>query len=386
MSAESNLENGSQLSRQNRNREYLYRQLADIIQGEINDGKYKPGDRLLSMDALASKYSVNKVTVRRALAELSQQGMIYSIPAQGTYIAEPPPPRTLTKKPFLTVGLLSPMMVAGNTGFYHMQVIDGIRDALEKIQANLVMLPVKYVNSTGKVLDLLIQANLDAVILLGHFDPVLLRRILAGGPPSVLVDHVLRGSQIDTVLVDNRGGGFQAMEHLCSLGHRKMAVVTGPQEQVVTKERLQGMKEAMEQNGIPESSVKIIAGDFQRESGFQTVADLLRSDFDATAIFLMNDEMAAGALQALHSYSSLKVPEDISIMGFDDTSLSMATQPPLTTVQVSKMLMGRLAVQRAIAQLKDPEHSPTTVMVPTQLVVRNSTAAPPAKRVMPVSA
>jgi LacI family transcriptional regulator len=363
------------LSRANRDREYLYKQLADIIQAEIDSGKYKPGDRLPSMDTLAAQYKVNKVTVRRAIAELSQLGLIYSVPAQGTYISEPTRARAQSsRKPFMTIGLLSPMMVPGNTGFYHLEIIEGIREELDKNQANLVILPVKYVQPQTKIIELLVQSNLDGVILLGHFDPVLLRRMLNSCPPSILLDHVLRGANIDTILVDNRDGGYQAMEYLLRSGHRRLAMVTGPQDQIVTQERMQGAQEALSQYGISLDSITIVESNFMREGGFQAVTEILKSGESPTGIFLLNDEMAAGALQALHSFSSFTVPEDISIIGFDDTSLAMATQPPLTTIQVSKALMGRLAVQRLLNAIRDEDHEPTTVMVPTQLMIRNSTA------------
>jgi LacI family transcriptional regulator len=99
----------------------------------------------------------------------------------------------------------------------------------------------------------------------------------------------------------------------------------------------------------------------------------------------MNDEMAAGALQAIHAFTSLKVPQEISLVGFDDTSLALATQPPLTTIRVEKALMGRLAVEHVIDQINNPGHTPTTVVVPTSLIGRETTAAPPAERV-PVEA
>ena len=116
-------------------------------------------------------------------------------------------------------------------------------------------------------------------------------------------------------------------------------------------------------------------GDFQREGGYRAMADILSSGNVPTGIFCFNDEMAAGALQALHSLSSFTVPRDVSIVGFDDTAWATATQPPLTTVQVDKSLMGRLAVQRVAARIKNQE-PPTTTILPTKLVSRSSTTAP----------
>ncbi len=368
----------TRLSRDRRDREFLYRQLSEILQKEISSGKFKPGERLPSMDDLAAMYAVNKVTVRRALAELTSAGMIYSRPAQGTYVSEQPkPPRFASRNQVLTVGLLSYLMVPGNTGLYHMEIIQGIREELSKLQANFVILPVRNVQPQVKLVDQVSQANLDATVYLGMFDSGPLRRMIESGPPSVLVDYSLRGVLVDTILLDNRGGAYQAIQHLLALGHRKLAVILGQEDQVATRERLEGVYEATDQAGLSRADVKIVAGDFQREGGYRAMAQLLESGDLPTGVFCFNDEMAAGALQALHSLSTLEIPRDMSIIGFDDTAWATATQPPLTTIQVPKSLMGRLAVQRIMSRLRDQE-PPTTTILPTQLVSRNSTAAPKA--------
>jgi DNA-binding LacI/PurR family transcriptional regulator len=364
------------LSRDKRNREFLYHQLAEILRKDIEGGKFKPGERLPSMDDLSEQYSVNKVTVRRALAELNAGGYIYSVPAQGTYVAE----RTAkapVRNHLLTVGLISHLMVPGNTGLYHMDIIQGIRDELSKLHANLVILPARHIEPQIKIYDHIVQAGLDAIIYLGMFEPQTLRQMVENGPPAVLVDYSLRGLMVDTILLDNRGGGYQAMEHLLALGHRSIGVILGSEEQTTTKERLEGALDAIEQAGLPKDIIKTYQSDFTREGGYQAMAEILRSNEVPTAIFCLNDEMATGALQALHSFSNLSVPRDISIMGFDDTAWATATQPPLTTIQVARTLMGRLAVQRIMARLKGQDQMTTTIL-PTQLVVRNSTTPPAA--------
>jgi LacI family transcriptional regulator len=344
------------------------------MRSEIKELKYKPGDRLPSMDRLAAAYQVNKVTVRRALAELMEEGLIYAVPAQGTYVAEPPPPMPQSRpNAALTVGLLSQVMVAGNTGFYHLELIEGLRDKLARLEGNLVQLPVKYVNTHTRILEMIAQANLDALLLVGHFEPSLLKQILDGPLPAVLMDHVYRGSPVDSILVDNRGGGYQAVKHLLELGHRRIALIAGPRNEVVTEDRIQGACDALQESNLPLSTLQIVESNFLREGGFKSMATLLDQSRKPTAVFAMNDEMAAGVLQAVNALSGLNVPEDLSVIGFDDVALAMATHPPLTTVRVAKPMMGRLAVERIEALLKEKEHTPTTTVVPTQLIIRNST-------------
>lgn len=366
------------LSRAQRERRFLYRQLADIIAKQIEEGHYQAGERLPSMDTIAAKYAVNKVTVRRAFNELANRGLIYSVPAQGTYVAER---RSRAARPrgegqLLTIGLISHVMVPGNTGLYHMEIIEGIRAELSRVNGSLVILPVRYVEPQIKILNMVLQSNLDGAIYLGGFDPTALTTMIEQGPPAALLDYQLRSVPVDTVVLDNRAGGYQAMEHLISLGHRTFAVVTGETDLPVSQERLSGVYEALDHFDIPHSQMTVIPGDFQREGGYEAMRKVLKMAEPPTAVFFMNDEMAAGGIQAVYTESSLKVPDNISIVGFDDTSWATATQPPLTTIRVDKGLMGSIAVQRIAQRISNPSHPPTTTLIPPRLVVRESTAPP----------
>jgi len=129
----------------------------------------------------------------------------------------------------------------------------------------------------------------------------------------------------------------------------------------------------------------MLTGDFKMESGLNAMAELLKSSPLPTAVFCMNDEMAVGAIQAIHRQSSLEVPRDISIIGFDDIIWGTATHPRLTTVRVDKRLMGRLAMERVMAVLEDQSHTVTSTTIATELVLRESTSRPP-ERARPVVA
>ncbi|MFH0909633.1 MAG: substrate-binding domain-containing protein [bacterium] len=224
-----------------------------------------------------------------------------------------------------------------------------------------------------------VQARLDAAIFLGPFEQRPLRRMIETGPPAVLLDHELRGAHVDAILVDNRGGGYQAIDHLISIGHRALAVICGPDEQGISRDRLMGVHEVLESSGLPKSALRAIPGTFERESGYRAMARMIEGGPDniPTGIFCLNDEMAAGAMQALHAMTTLRVPEDISIVGFDDTSWATATQPPLTTIHIPRQFMGRLAVRRVISRLNDTSHTATTTIAATNLVLRGSHAVPP---------
>jgi DNA-binding LacI/PurR family transcriptional regulator len=192
----------------------------------------------------------------------------------------------------------------------------------------------------------------------------------------VLVDFQVRGLSVDTILVDNVGGGGMAIDHLVSLGHKEIAIILGDEAASATKDRLIGAQDALTRAGIPASSIRLIKGDFMLDSGVEAMTSLLNSDSLPTAVFCMNDEMAVGAIQAIRRLSALDVPRDISIIGFDDIIWGTATHPLLSTIRVDKKLMGRLAMERVMAALEERIHTVTSTTIATELVLRESTAQP----------
>jgi LacI family transcriptional regulator len=315
--------------------------------------------------------------VRRALLELKSEGLLHTRPAQGTYVADVlPSDKARRKSQVLTVGVVSHVLLPENPGPYHSEILASLRMEIGNLKGNLVVLPRPDANPDA-ITEQMRHSNLDAVVYLGSFDSDSLRRMVRNGPPAVLVDFSARGLHVDTIVVDNIGGGELAIEHLVSLGHKQIAVVLGDDEGSVTKDRLAGVHNALERAGIPSFSVRMVKGDFMMESGMNAMAELLKTDPLPTAVFCMNDEMAVGAIQAIHRQSSLEAPQDISIIGFDDIVWGTATHPRLTTVRVDKKLMGRLAMERVMAVLEEPAHTVTSITIATELVLRESTARPP---------
>jgi DNA-binding LacI/PurR family transcriptional regulator len=355
--------------------EHLYRQLAIRLGRNIRDGKLKPGQRLPSMDDLAESCGVTKITIRRALLELKSEGLIYTKPAQGTYVSETlPTNKERTRNRVLTVGLIS-RVLTGEPGPYHAEILTSLRTEMSKQKGNLVVLPAPHMGAPD-ISEQMGHANLDAVIFLGPFDSDALRRIVRNGPPSVLVDFQVRGLRVDTIAVDNISGAETAIDHLISLGHKEFALILGEEDAVATKERLLGAQTALERAGIPSSSIRILKGDFLLDSGYEAMATLLKSGSLPTAVFCMNDEMAVGAIHAIHRLSSLEVPRDISIVGFDDIIWGTATHPRLTTIRVDKNLMGRLSMERVLSALNGKAHTITSTIIDTELLQRESTAPP----------
>lgn len=354
---------------------FLYRQLAGQLREAIERGDFKPGDMLPSMDDLAEKHKLNKATVRQALAELTAAGLVYSVPATGTFVADRSGRPGRVPSQTLAVGWISTVCFSGKTGRYHTEVMAAAQHALHERNGRIMVLGVEGMTPAA-VGRRVAEAHLDAAILVGPFQPDLVRPLINSGLPAVLLDDHVRGGRVDTLLVDNYGGGHLAAQHLLDLGHRRLALVKGlPGD--VTDARLAGAWDALRAAGLDESAVVEIEGAFSPESGHEAALQILAMKPRPTAAFFFNDEMAAGALHTLHEHAAVRIPQDISVIGFDDIAWTSFTHPPLTTVHVEMEWLGREAVDRLYRAVHDPGHVPTTTVTPTRIVVRKSTGAPP---------
>lgn len=217
-------------------------------------------------------------------------------------------------------------------------------------------------------------SGLAGVILVGvyHDDFVLKLRNL--DVPMILIDYYIPTEDIPAVLIDNADGILKACRHLASLGHRRVAYLSGDAVETSTHERLFGFHRAVAEYGLdpdPDLVVENLAG--RIDEGFRAMAALLGKGAAPSAVVAYNDLIAAGAMDAVKQ-SGRAVPGDISIVGFDDIQLAAELNPPLSTVHVPKKTMGRIAARRLIDLIKKKEEpTPNKTLVPTRLVIRGST-------------
>jgi LacI family transcriptional regulator len=182
-----------------------------------------------------------------------------------------------------------------------------------------------------------------------------------------------------TVVPDNRRGGELLTQHLIGKGHRRIVEIMGPSSFSTTEERSSGHRQALADAGIERDPSLAIHGRFTRESGYEATRAMLASGADFTAVFAANDLMAVGALAALRE-AGLKVPDDVSVVGFDDIPIVRDVMPGLTTIRVPMRQMGRRSMEIAI----DPsDHRPRVVVLPVELVERESVGRPEAPSLLP---
>ncbi|QZY29639.1 LacI family DNA-binding transcriptional regulator [Nocardioides coralli] len=192
-----------------------------------------------------------------------------------------------------------------------------------------------------------------------------------GGRVAVIGRHHLG---TDAVLPDNQGGGRSMAEHLTALGHRRIALVTGSRGLTTVADRLAGVAEAVTAVGIRYDDLPLAEAEFTREGGRRAAEELLNRHPETTAVLALNDDMAIGVLSVLRA-RGIRVPEQVSVAGFDDVAVARDLAPSLTTIRLPMVEMGEKALQLALA---DPAARPRRRRVGHELVVRDSTAPPPA--------
>jgi LacI family repressor for deo operon, udp, cdd, tsx, nupC, and nupG len=225
-----------------------------------------------------------------------------------------------------------------------------------------------------------LDGRIDGVISLdGGLPHAMLDRCADQGVAGriVFLCEWVEGADFPVIASDNATGARLAIGHLHGLGHRRIAHVTGPEGNVLTTARREGMLAERARLGLPARDEWVIRGDFSLESGRSAADRILAMTDRPTAVFCSADMVAFGLSSGLKA-GGLRVPEDVSVVGFDDIEMSQYYVPPLTTIRQDRQRLGRDAANALLARLARGSAPDAPALVPVELVVRDSTAPPPA--------
>ncbi|WP_224360758.1 LacI family DNA-binding transcriptional regulator [Hyalangium versicolor] len=249
--------------------------------------------------------------------------------------------------------------------------LKGIEDSLAKAgYAPLFVSGHWKKEKETECMSLLAARRVDGVIVLtGMIDDAALLSY-AARLPLVITGRNLQGTNVVSIQANNEQAGYDATRHLLDLGHTRIAHISGPEVNVDAQDRLAGYRRALTEAGLPVEERLITYGDFHETSGLLAVNQLLESRLNFTALFVANDQMAYGARLALYR-KGIRVPEDVSIIGFDDLPSSLYTTPPLTTVRQPAYDLGKIAGDAMLGLIQgEPVSIPH---IPLQVIVREST-------------
>jgi DNA-binding LacI/PurR family transcriptional regulator len=229
-------------------------------------------------------------------------------------------------------------------------------------------------------IDLLASGAIDGMLYLGSFrSNERLAEAIRGGLPVVVVDEPIAGlPEVHSVVMDDYAGGYQATSYLMSLGHRDIAFVSGPAELASVQERRRGYDDALRKGGIDPASQFALSGHFTEQFGMSALSRLLAAPRPPTAAFVASDYIALGMLSAAQAHG-IAVPDDLSIVGFDDIRFSQYVKPQLTTIRSPLERLAQVGVELLFERLADAGSPARTEVLPVELIIRESAGPPPAR-------
>jgi LacI family transcriptional regulator len=267
------------------------------------------------------------------------------------------------------IGLLVPDLDTSYVG----EILRGIDEELAANAYDLML----YTTHRRKTRESIFVASLtqgmtDGLLMILPVDPgAYLDSIRRREFPYVLIDHGGQDEQGPSVGATNRLGAIEAVSHLVALGHRRIGFITGNQEMGCSRDRLVGYREAIASAGLPSDDSLVREGNFHQPLAYERTRELLALPEPPTAIFAANDVSAYGVMDAVRD-AGLRIPEHVSVIGFDDIPGAESTNPPLTTIRQPLREMGRLATRMLFELITEPQREVKRVELPTELIARGT--------------
>ena len=360
----------------------LHTQLLNELRHAILSGKLKPHEQLPGEYALVTELNISRSTIQRAWQTALEENLIYRIPAKGTFVAEL---HTDTAKPKI-IGCIVPEFRYSFEG----SLFEGAEEILHAKGYRLLFAQSeRRITEENRLIRSMCEEGAAGILLwpVGEYTQDRYVYHPECSVPIVLLDRPIRGANLPCVTSQNYDGARQAMEHLLSLGHSLIAFAAWPPLDLLpVAERARAYHDTMEAAGLSPLPFIILgepveAVNYRRyvqeaHDDVSILADVLRQPDRPTAIFAMNDIVATLVLRAAKEVG-LNVPKDLSLVGFDNhPELAEHVVPTLTTVAQDTWLLAREAARRLLSLLEGESARAVYILIPTRLVVRDSTAEP----------
>ncbi len=362
----------------------LHTQLLNELRHAILSGKLKPHEQLPGEYALISQLRISRSTIQRAWQTAQDEGLIYRVPAKGTFVSEPAQRPTTTR-------FVSCIMAEFRYTFDG-SLLDGADELLRAKGYRLLFAQSeRRIEEENRLIRTMCAEGVAGILLWPVMENNSKRFVSdpSCSVPVVLLDRPILDVSLPCITSQNYEGGLQAMQHLLALGHRDIAFAAWPPLDLhPIAERIRGYREAMVEAGLtprpiltlgePLEAVNYRRYEREAHEDVAYLADVLRRPDRPTAIFAMNDLLAVLVLRAARA-AGLQLPADLSVIGFDDLELTRRTEPTLTTVAQDTPVIGREAVRQLLSLIDGDPPRRTFTLVPTRLIVRESTSTPPVR-------
>jgi LacI family repressor for deo operon, udp, cdd, tsx, nupC, and nupG len=331
---------------------------------------------MVSIKDVAKLAGVSTATVSRALAKpdhvapKTREKVLKAVRRSG-YVTNSLARSFRTNRNYSVV-----VLVPDITNSFFSNIIQGIEEVAKKNNYRILLGDMQgdTDNAYGYG-DLCAQRQADGLICLGRTIPFRYKKsrktLDAKWPPLVMACEYDELIPVPGVGIDNVAATMDGVRYLGQQGHSRIAFINGPEDSPLCRDRLQGFRQAMAELGVKRTSDLVFRGDFSLDSGAQAARAIVARKELPTAVFAANDAMAIGALQAFKQ-NGIKVPADLSLMGFDDIKFSAYCDPPLTTLRQPRREIGALAMQMMLDLLSGQDIGSSRLELPYELVVRES--------------
>lgn len=336
----------------------LYIQVREDLRRQIQTGQLPPGHRLVLEEALRQQYAVSGITVKRALRDLAQEGLLVRIKRKGTFVS----PRAAVGGGVVSRAKTLSLIIPDIEDLFISEIYRGVNEAARRAgyRVSIVSSDRQMDKEAENIRELGKRGEDGAVIFpnWGRANAEQVFELKRSEFPFVLVNRYFRDIQTDYVIVDNCAGACEAVEHLARLGHRRIGCI-GWVECTAVEDRLRGYRLGLGRHGIPYDE-RLVRGilDVNRQryarvepasGGYQEMKKLLELPERPTAVFAVSDRLAAGAMRAV-AEAGLSIPGDVALVGFDD--LRYAEDLDLTTVAQPAFETGQTAAQILVERLE----------------------------------
>jgi len=352
----------------------LYKKIKEEIKEQIDSGKLKEYDRIPSIVELSKKYNVSTITIRLAISELVKEGYLETLGSKGTYVKLKRANNKLIAL-FFSEDIKNPFIGEIYFGIEKVLSIEGYHTIFLKTDGNE--------EKETKYLKGLLEREIEGVIMIpvsSEFNSqsvYFLKRLKEKNIPVVFVDIKVENFECDYVETDNYHAGYEATKYLIEKGHRKIGIILGHDVNTI-RERFSGYLQCLKDNKIEFNKLYVKRHTFQKyyeETGYICGLELLNLKNPPTAIFCTCDSIAVGLYKACHEMN-LKIPQDISIIGFDNLKFTEYMIPPLTTIHQEKDKMGEYAAKILIERIKGSDLPVQKIFLKHKLIERGSVTSP----------
>jgi DNA-binding LacI/PurR family transcriptional regulator len=347
----------------------FYQQIKDSLRSRIVSGRLKPGALVPDERSLAVSLNVSRKTTRRALAELTEEGLLRRVRGRGTYVRE-----TVGLQPEKREAVLIACAINPFDSLYYMKLFEGIIRAAAKTNLFTIVEQISQPYDTF-VARLQKREALKGVLVVGVADNELLEQFLRMPVPVVLVDSLEPSPKptFDQISHDVEPGVYRAVKYLQELGHRDIAFLGSTNSRGSNLQRLKGYLRAMSDDGCAARPELVIQTGYYPEAAYATTTRLLNEPSAPTAIVCISDELATGTVHAIKDFG-WRIPEDISVVTVGD--LGYFTSPPLSAVRLASEQMGAVAMQVLAMRVAHPTASVQSMVLPVEWIVRSSCGTP----------